>query len=109
MPMVRAGSSPGGSGPASTPIWLLPPVLLAACTAVAVSLSPSTARSLVVWIGVVATAAVAVAAWQAACRGRALDELRREYADREAILHRHLSVQEAETVRMAKKTLPAAI
>ncbi|WP_425471886.1 sensor histidine kinase [Streptomyces piniterrae] len=107
--MVRAGSSPGGPESASTPIWLLPPVLLAVCTAVAVSLTPSTARAQVVWIGVLATAAVAVAAWQAACRARTLDELRRQYAGREAILHRHLSEQEAETVRMAKETLPAAM
>ncbi|WP_053923026.1 sensor histidine kinase [Streptomyces chattanoogensis] len=107
--MVRAGSSPEGSRPASAPIWLLPSVLVAVCTAVAVSLTPSMARAHVAWIGVIATVAVAVAAGATARRGRALEELRKQYAERESTLKGHLVEQEAETVRMAKETLPAAM
>ncbi|MEV0371697.1 ATP-binding protein [Streptomyces sp. NPDC050636] len=66
-------------------------------------------RAQVAWIGVIATAAVAVAAGKAAQRRRAIDELRRQCAEREAVLHQHLAEQEAETVRMAKETLPAAM
>ncbi|MFE4017889.1 ATP-binding protein [Streptomyces sp. NPDC059101] len=107
--MARAGSPPGGSGPASAPIWLLPSVLLAVCTAVAVSLTPSTARAPVAAIGIAATVAVAIAAGETARRGRALDELRRQFAQRESVLQGHLAQQEAETVRMAKETLPKAM
>ncbi|MET7621573.1 ATP-binding protein [Streptomyces sp. NPDC005408] len=67
------------------------------------------ARAQVAWIGIVATAVAAVAAAEAARRGRAIGELRRQYAEREAILHQHLAEQEAATVRMAKETLPAAM
>ncbi|MFH9424013.1 ATP-binding protein [Streptomyces sp. NPDC017529] len=107
--MVRADVSPGRPGPAATATWLLPPVLLAICAAVTVPLLPSEARTHAVWIGVLATAAVAVAAGKAARRGRAIDELRRQYAEREAVLQRQLAEQETETVRMAKETLPAAM
>ncbi|MEU2793412.1 ATP-binding protein [Streptomyces sp. NPDC007100] len=107
--MVRADVSPGRPGPASTAMWLLPPALLAICAAVTVPLLPPAARTHAVWIGVLATAAVAVAAGKAARRGRAIDELRRQYAEREAALQRQLAEQETETVRMAKETLPAAM
>ncbi|WP_242585813.1 ATP-binding protein [Streptomyces sp. MST-110588] len=90
-------------------MWLLPPALLAICAAVAVPLLPTAARSHAVWIGVVATAAVAFAGGKAARRGRAIDELRRQYAEREAALQRQMAQQEAETLRMAKETLPAAM
>lgn len=107
--MVRADASPGRPGPASTARWPLPPVLLAICVAVAVPLLPSEARAHAVWIGVLATAAVAAADFKAARRGRAIDALRRQYAEREAALQRQLAEQEVETVRMAKETLPAAM
>ncbi|MFI1198354.1 sensor histidine kinase [Streptomyces sp. NPDC020883] len=107
--MVRAGSPPGGSGPTPAPIWLLPSVLLAVCTAVAVLLTPSMARAQVVSIGVIATVAVAVAGGETARRGRVLDQLRRRSAEQEAVLRGHLAEQEAETVRMAKETLPKAM
>lgn len=108
-PMVQADSPPGRPGAAPTPIWLLPSVLLAVCTAVAVSLTPPMARAPVVSIGVVATVAVALATGETARRGRALERLRQECAEREAVLRGHLSQQEAETVRMAKETLPTAM
>ncbi|KOT46991.1 MULTISPECIES: ATP-binding protein [Streptomyces] len=107
--MARADSPPGRPGPAATAPWLLPPALLAICTAVAVSLLPPVARAHAAWIGVLATAAVAVAAAEAARRGRAIDALRKQYAEREAFLQRLLAEQETETVRLAKETLPEAL
>ncbi|MFI1395650.1 ATP-binding protein [Streptomyces sp. NPDC020681] len=67
------------------------------------------ARAQVAWIGIIATAVVVGAAGEAARRRRAIGELRRQFAEREAILQRHLAEQEAETVRMAEQTLPAAM
>ncbi|MDH2388382.1 ATP-binding protein [Streptomyces sp. HNM0663] len=90
-------------------MWLLPPALLAFCTVAAVALTPSTARGQVAWMGAIATAAVAIAAGEAARRGHAIDELRRQSAEREAALHRQLAEQESETVRMAEETLPKAM
>ncbi|MGP3950636.1 sensor histidine kinase [Streptomyces sp. 7N604] len=107
--MVRAGSSPDDWGPASTPMWLLPPILVAVCAAVAVSLAPPGARAPVVWCGVAATVAVAVAALEAVRRGRTIARLRQRSAEQEAFLHRRLADQEAETVRLAKELLPAAM
>ncbi|WP_258052526.1 sensor histidine kinase KdpD [Streptomyces sp. Ru73] len=90
-------------------MWLLPAALLAICTAVAVPLTPAVARTHTLWIGVVATAAVAVAAGEAARRGRAIGVLRKRCAEKEAALQRQLADQETETVRMAKELLPAAM
>ncbi|MFD7662115.1 ATP-binding protein [Streptomyces sp. NPDC059788] len=107
--MVRADSSPGRPGPASPAMWLLPPVVLAICAAVAVPLMPSAARADAAWIGVLLTVAAGIATARAARRGRAIDQLRSQYAEREAALQRQLAEQEAETARLAKETLPAAM
>ncbi len=90
-------------------MWLLPPVLLAVCTVAAVLLTPPTARAQVAWVGAIATAAVAVAAAEAARRGHAIDELRKQSAEREEALRRQLAEQETETVRMAEELLPKAM
>ncbi|MFH8409713.1 ATP-binding protein [Streptomyces sp. NPDC018019] len=107
--MVRADSPPGKPGAAATAPWLLPPVLLAICTALAAALLPSAARAHAAWTGVLATAAVAVVAAEAARRGRTIDRLRRQSAERETFLQRQLAEQETETERLARETLPAAL
>ncbi|MFB7631669.1 sensor histidine kinase [Streptomyces sp. NPDC056149] len=107
--MVRAGSPSGGPSPAPTPIWLLPSTLLAVGTSVAASLTPAVALVPVISIGAVATLVVAVATGKTARQTRALERLRAESAAREAVLKGHLAQQEAESVRMAKETLPAAL
>ncbi|MGP3922112.1 sensor histidine kinase [Streptomyces sp. 8N616] len=107
--MVRAGSSPDDWGPASTPMWLLPPFLLAVCAGAAVWLAPPGARAPVVWCGAAATVAVAVVALEAVRRGRTIAALRRRFAQHEAFLRGRLADQEAETVRLAKELLPAAM
>jgi signal transduction histidine kinase len=58
---------------------------------------------------VAAVVAVAVVAAEAVRRGRTIAELRRRHAEHEALLQRRLVDQEAETVRLAKELLPAAV
>ncbi|GAA2062502.1 ATP-binding protein [Streptomyces albiaxialis] len=107
--MVSADSPPGEPRSASVTGWLLPPALLALVTAVTVLLAPSDARVHVAWIGAAATVAVAVAAWEAARRGRELADARRQFAERDALLCQYLNDQQAETERLARESVPAAI
>ncbi|WP_258016158.1 ATP-binding protein [Streptomyces sp. AJS327] len=107
--MVRAGSSPGGQRPAPVPGWILPPLAMAACTVVAVVLVSSEARLAVLICGAVGTIAVALVAAEAIRRGRALTELRRRTEEQESLLKQQLVQQEAETVRLARELLPAAV
>jgi signal transduction histidine kinase len=107
--MVRAGSPPGGQRLASGLLRLLPPVATAVCTIVAVIMVSSGSRAPVAWCGVVATAAVALVAAEAARRGRVIAEQRAGHAERESMLRRRLSEQEAETVRLAEEMLPQAV
>ncbi|MFF3561998.1 sensor histidine kinase [Streptomyces sp. NPDC002574] len=107
--MVRAGSSPGDRRPAATSAWLLPAVIVAAVTAVAVWTVPAGAREAVFWCGVTATVAVAVLAVEVARRGALNEELREQAARQYAELQYRLSQQEAETLRLAREQVPAAM
>ncbi|KNB52204.1 sensor histidine kinase [Streptomyces caatingaensis] len=106
--MVGTGSSPHVRRPASSLIWLVPPVVLAVCTASAGLLAPGEARVPVVWCGAAASVAVALASAVAARRGRVIHALRRRCDEREAELRGLLERQEAETRRLADLLLPAA-
>ncbi|MFJ4849237.1 MULTISPECIES: sensor histidine kinase [unclassified Streptomyces] len=107
--MVRAGSSPGDRRPAATSAWLLPAVIVAAVTAVAVWTVPAGAREAVFWCGVTATVAVAVLAVEVARRGALNEDLREQAARQAAELQYRLSQQEAETLRLAREQVPAAM
>ncbi|MER5867358.1 ATP-binding protein [Kitasatospora sp. NPDC002040] len=110
--MLRAGSSPGGWRSASVLLWLLPTAVMAAAAVAAGSVAATGDRAGVVWcgvVGVVGTAAVAVAAAEAARRGRTLEALRERYARQEGELRHRLARQEAETVRLARVTLPGLV
>lgn len=107
--MVRAGSIPPGRRPAPGGLWLIPPVLVAACAVAAVFAVPGDARAPVIWCGLAATAAVAIAAREAQRRGRTITALHREHSEREAELRRLLAEQEQETTRLAGQLLPSAI
>ncbi|WP_354643108.1 ATP-binding protein [Kitasatospora camelliae] len=107
--MLRAGSSPGERSSAPVLGWLLPTVVIAAATAVAVAVVAPAARVAVAGSGVVATLAVAAMAAEAARRGRALAALREQAARREAELTYWLSHQAAQTVRLAEVELPRAV
>ncbi|MFJ6213318.1 sensor histidine kinase [Streptomyces sp. NPDC092296] len=107
--MVRTGTPSGGRRAASALVWILPPVLMAACTAGAMTTVSATIRLQVAWCGAVATAGMLLIATETARRGRSITVLRRRQAEQEAELHRRLAEQEAGTVRLAKTLLPAVV
>ncbi|MFC1420763.1 ATP-binding protein [Streptacidiphilus cavernicola] len=103
--MVRAGASPRGRRSESVLAWLLPAVLTAAASVVAVALVAHAARAQVAVCGAVATVAVAVLAAEAARRGRVLAALRA----REAALDSRLAQQERRTAQLGQVLLPEAV
>ncbi|MFJ8045888.1 sensor histidine kinase [Kitasatospora sp. NPDC096147] len=107
--MLRAGPSGGGRVSASVLGWLLPAVVMPATAVVAVSLSSAGARAGVVWCGVVGTLAVGVLTAEVLRRGRALTALNDRHARHEIELRGRLLRQEAETVRLARVTLPETV
>lgn len=107
--MVRIGSSPRGQRSAPVPAWSLPAALVAACAAVAVSVTPADARVAVAVCGLAATGAVAVVVAETVRRGRALVAQRERFAEQEAALRDRLAQQDAATVRLAKEVLPKTV
>ncbi|MEW2081238.1 ATP-binding protein [Streptomyces sp. NPDC005283] len=103
--MVRQGTSTGNPRPPANYGWLLPVAVTVAAVASAASLVSASARTPVLWIGVAAVAAVAVACAEAARRGRVIAELRGRLVEREAALSR----QQAETARLAGELLPRVV
>ncbi|UBI40199.1 MULTISPECIES: sensor histidine kinase [Streptomyces] len=107
--MVGTGSSPQVRRPASSLIWLVPPVVLAVCTATAALLAPLDVRTPTAWCGAAATVAVALTSSEAARRGRVINSLRRRCAEQEAALRHQLAQQDAATARLASELLPKAV
>ncbi|WP_157839947.1 ATP-binding protein [Streptomyces megasporus] len=90
--MEPAGSSTGGRRPARGGVWLVPPVLVTACAVAALFAVADEARAAVAWCGAAAVLAVAVAAYEAVRRGRAITALEqraeRQLADLERYCHK---------------------
>ncbi|MFI9723537.1 sensor histidine kinase [Streptomyces sp. NPDC052396] len=107
--MVGTGSSSQVRRPASTLIWLVPPVVLAVCTATAVFLVPTQVRIPTAWCGTMATIAVAITSSEAVRRGRVISGLRRRCAEQEAMFRQQLAQQQAESERLASVLLPTAV
>ncbi|MCX4823108.1 ATP-binding protein [Streptomyces sp. NBC_01142] len=103
--MVRQEASTGSPRPVASAVWLLPVAATVAAAATAVSLVSASARTPVVWIGVVAVFAVAVACAEAARRGKLVAELRGRLVEHETVLAR----QKAETARLAGELLPQVV
>lgn len=101
----RAGSPSGDPRPASALVWVIPTAVTAVAALAATLLVSADARAPIAWIGLAATVSVAVAAAEAARRGRAAAALRAELHERNAALVR----QEAETVRLAEQQLPGVV
>ncbi|MEU5210065.1 ATP-binding protein [Streptomyces sp. NPDC020742] len=83
--------------------------MTAVATAVTGALVPTAATGAVIWCGVVATGVISLLSAAAARRGKALSELRNSAREREALLLQHLQQQEAATIRLAERQLPAAV
>ncbi|MFD8162612.1 ATP-binding protein [Streptomyces malaysiensis] len=107
--MVFAGTSPGGRRPASTLVWVIPPAAMALCAALAVAVVPADARAAVIWCGVVATLAVALAAVEAMRRGLLITMLRTRFTAQEAGLRQRLVDQEKAIRRLTQDVLPLAV
>lgn len=101
----RAGSPSGDPRPASALVWVIPTAVTAVAALAATLLVSSDARAPIAWIGLAATLSVAVAAAEAARRGRMAAALREEIRERNAALAR----QEAETARLAQQQLPGVV
>ncbi|WP_329454102.1 sensor histidine kinase [Streptomyces sp. NBC_01497] len=103
--MVRKESPPGAAGSEASRLWLLPAVATAAVAALIGYLVPSSARTLVVVLGVVAVVVTAAVGGVAARRGRRIKELTATVAAQRTAL----SQQENATVRLAGVLLPEAM
>ncbi|MEV6172030.1 ATP-binding protein [Streptomyces sp. NPDC051954] len=90
-------------------VLLLPAILMAAATGAAVALVTVPARVAVGLCGAVATLLVIATAAEAVRRGRALRDLRTEYAGHRAYLERRLAARDEEMYRLAQEIVPAAI
>lgn len=90
-------------------VLLFPAILMAAATGAAAAVVQEPARTAVAWCGAVATLLVLAAASEVVRRGRALRELRAEYARNSAYLERRVGAHEEEMLRLAKEITPAAI
>ncbi|MEU5050359.1 ATP-binding protein [Streptomyces sp. NPDC021096] len=106
--MVGTGSSASGRPPSAL-IWVVSPLVLAVCTVTASLAVTPEARAPVAWCGAAATIAVALAAAEAARRGRVIAGLRRRHAEREALLQHRLDQHDAETWRFARDVMPEAL
>lgn len=103
--MVREGSSPGGSRPASVLAWIVPAAVTAVTAVIAVVTVSSPVRTPVIWIGAVATVAVAAVTAELVRRGRVIAELR-AHTDRQRAA---LAQQETESVRLSTELLPEVV
>ena len=88
---------------------LVPLVLMAGATAAGAALVTEPARIPVVWCGAIATLVVSALTVVLNRRRRAMNVQRAQYEQRIAYLEHRIAAHDAETVRMTKELLPAAI
>ncbi|WP_078888063.1 sensor histidine kinase [Streptomyces sp. NRRL S-118] len=117
--MVRAGSTSRARPPATPPVWLIPPGVLAGAFAIALAFASSAQiRTPIAWWGVAAVSLTAICSAatvrlsrsaEAARQGRALAQAQEAHAQRETALLRRLADQRTTTVWLAEELLPAAV
>jgi len=96
-------------------VWLVPPVLIAACAAAAAFTVTAQARAAVVWCGAAATLAVAATTYEAVRRGRRIAVLERrverQLADLEQYCHEAMPpiVTAVQRGQSPNDVLPAAL
>ncbi|MGW6456086.1 sensor histidine kinase [Streptomyces sp. NPDC055078] len=103
--MVRQETSTGSPRSAAPLVWLVPVVITAVPAAIAAVQVPESTRAAVIWIGVTAVVAIAVACYEAARRGYEARQLEAALKVHEA----ELSRQRAETARLAGDLLPGVV
>ncbi|WP_328535771.1 ATP-binding protein [Streptomyces sp. NBC_00344] len=107
--MVRVEAPPTDRTAPLVRALLLSVVSTSAATAVGAIAVNRAARIPLVWAGAVATLVVALLVVELARRGAASRTLHRVYGERLSFLERRLAAHDAETVRLAKELMPAAI
>ncbi|MGP3635795.1 sensor histidine kinase [Streptomyces sp. 24-1644] len=107
--MVRVESPPIDREISVFRAVLLPLVLMAGSTAAGAALVTEPARIPVIWSGAIATFVVAALTVVLNRRRRAMSVQRARYEQRIAYLEHRIAAHDAETVRMTKELLPAAI
>jgi signal transduction histidine kinase len=90
-------------------VLLLPAIVMAAAIGAAVAVVAETARTAVGVCGAVAMLLVLASTSAAVRRGRALSDLRAEYARHTEYLERCIAAHDEEMARLAKEVTPAAI
>ncbi|MFJ8635420.1 sensor histidine kinase [Streptomyces sp. NPDC093568] len=90
-------------------VLLLPAIVMAAATGAAVAVVAEPARTAVGVCGTVAILLVLAAAAEAVRRGRALRDLRAEYARDTAYMEQRIAAHEQDMARLATEITPAAI
>ncbi|MGW4029070.1 sensor histidine kinase [Streptomyces sp. NPDC004838] len=100
--MVRQETSTGSPRSAASPAWLVPVVVTAAAAATAAYLVSASARAAVIWVGVAAVLAVAIACLEAVRRGRRVEEQQARVAQLESVLE----YRQSESARLAQQLLP---
>ncbi|MFF3749150.1 sensor histidine kinase [Streptomyces sp. NPDC002018] len=107
--MVRLEAPPNDQASPVVRASLVPAALMAAATAVVVTLVADTARIPLVLYGTVATVLVTWCAAELSRRRRTIGVLHEHHAHRVALLERRLAEHDEETVRLGKELMPAAI
>ncbi|MEE1794610.1 ATP-binding protein [Streptomyces sp. BE308] len=107
--MVRVESPPTDREIPVVRVVLLPVVLLAGATAAGAALVTEIARIPVAVCGAIATIVVSALAVALNRRRRAMSVQRAEYEQRIAYLEHRIHSHDAETVRLTKEVMPAAI
>ncbi|MEV6794467.1 ATP-binding protein [Streptomyces sp. NPDC051320] len=107
--MVRVEAPPTDRTAPLVRALLLSVVLTSAATAVGAVAVNRAARIPLVWAGAVATVVVALLVAELVRRAATSRTLHRVYGERLAFLEHRLAAHDAETVRLAKELMPAAI
>ncbi|MFJ5293563.1 ATP-binding protein [Streptomyces sp. NPDC088348] len=107
--MVRVEAPPTDRTAPLVRALLLSVVTTSAATAVGAVVVDRAARIPLVWAGALATVVIAVLVTALVRRASATRTLHRAYGERLAFLEQRLAAHDAETVRLAKELMPAAI
>jgi signal transduction histidine kinase len=107
--MVSVQSPPGGRELSVLRVLLLPAIVMAAVCGAAVALVTDSARPAVGSCGAVATVLVLAAGTEAVRRGRALRDLRAQYADHTTYLERRIALHDEQIAYLGNEIIPAAI
>ncbi|MER6910823.1 ATP-binding protein [Streptomyces sp. NPDC000594] len=103
--MVRQETSTGNPRPAASLVWLVPVVVTAIAAVIPAAVVSGSARTVVIWVDIVAVLAIAISCAETVRRGRRVTLLSARLAEREA----HLAHAQAENNRLVAELLPEVV